>query len=148
MTVKIGINGFGRIGRNFLRAAKQRGVDLDFVAVNDITDAATLAHLLKYDSVLGTLHGRRERIRRRDHGRRRRSSRVLAERDPANLPGRTSVRRSWSSRRGCSPAGRRPRSTSRPARRRCVISAPAKGEDVTIVMGVNDDAVRPGDAHT
>ena len=53
MTVKIGINGFGRIGRNFFRAAKQRGADLDFVAVNDITDAATLAHLLKYDSVHG-----------------------------------------------------------------------------------------------
>ena len=57
MTVKIGVNGFGRIGRNFFRAAKQRGADLDFVAVNDITDAATLAHLLKYDSVLGTYGG-------------------------------------------------------------------------------------------
>ena len=57
MTVKIGVNGFGRIGRNFFRAAKQRGADIDFVAVNDITDAATLAHLLKYDSVLGTYPG-------------------------------------------------------------------------------------------
>ena len=57
MTVKIGINGFGRIGRNFFRAAKQRGPDFDFVAVNDITDAATLAHLLKYDSVHGRYPG-------------------------------------------------------------------------------------------
>ena len=57
MTVKIGVNGFGRIGRNFFRAAKQRGADLDFVAVNDITDAPTLAHLLKNDSVLGTYDG-------------------------------------------------------------------------------------------
>ena len=57
MGVKIGINGFGRIGRNFFRAAKQRRMDFDFVAVNDITDSATLAHLLKYDSVLGTFDG-------------------------------------------------------------------------------------------
>src|SRR2546422_1017321 len=54
MSIKVGINGFGRIGRNFFRAAKQQGLDIDFVAVNDITDAKTLAHLLKYDSVLGT----------------------------------------------------------------------------------------------
>src|SRR4051795_10952703 len=56
MTVKVGVNGFGRIGRNFFRAAKKRGADIDFVAVNDITDTKTLAHLLKYDSVLGNLH--------------------------------------------------------------------------------------------
>ena len=55
MSVKVGINGFGRIGRNFFRAALKKGSDIDFVAVNDITDAATLAHLLKYDSVLGVL---------------------------------------------------------------------------------------------
>ena len=57
MSVKIGINGFGRIGRNFFRAARKLGVDWDFVAVNDITDAPTLAHLLKYDSVLGRFDG-------------------------------------------------------------------------------------------
>ena len=85
MTVKIGVNGFGRIGRNFFRAAKQRGVDLDFVAVNDITDAATLAHLLKYDSVLGTYPGD---VRVSAHGITVDGDelRVLAERDPANLP--------------------------------------------------------------
>ena len=85
MTVKIGVNGFGRIGRNFLRAAKQRGVDLDMVAVNDITDAATLAHLLKYDSVLGTYPGD---VHVSDNGITVDGDelRVLAERDPANLP--------------------------------------------------------------
>ncbi|HET6776774.1 MAG TPA: glyceraldehyde 3-phosphate dehydrogenase NAD-binding domain-containing protein, partial [Actinomycetota bacterium] len=57
MSIKVGINGFGRIGRNFFRAAKQQGIDIEFVAVNDITDAKTLGHLLKYDSVLGTFPG-------------------------------------------------------------------------------------------
>ena len=64
MSVKIGINGFGRIGRNFFRAAKQRGLDFDFVAVNDLGDAATMAHLLKYDSVLGRYPGDGRRRRR------------------------------------------------------------------------------------
>ena len=68
MTVKIGVNGFGRIGRNFFRAAKQGGADLDFVAVNDITDAATLAHLLKYDSVMGTYDGHGRHVGERHHG--------------------------------------------------------------------------------
>ena len=85
MTVKIGVNGFGRIGRNFFRAAKQRGAGLDFVAVNDITDAATLAHLLKYDSVLGTYKGE---VGTSDNGITVDGDEltVLAERDPANLP--------------------------------------------------------------
>ncbi len=85
MTVKIGVNGFGRIGRNFFRAAKQRGVDLDFVAVNDITDAKTLAHLLKYDSVLGRLDAE---VAVSDNGISVDGDelRVIAERDPANLP--------------------------------------------------------------
>jgi glyceraldehyde 3-phosphate dehydrogenase len=85
MTVKIGVNGFGRIGRNFFRAAKSRGADLDFVAVNDITDAATLAHLLKYDSVLGTYAGD---VHASEGGVTVDGDelRVLAERDPANLP--------------------------------------------------------------
>ena len=73
MTVKVGINGFGRIGRNFLRAARQTGADIDFVGVNDITDAKTLAHLLKYDSVLGRLdaEGVVEDLRHRNHAVRR-----------------------------------------------------------------------------
>src|SRR4249920_2496876 len=85
MAIKIGVNGFGRIGRNFLRASKQLGVDLDFVAVNDITDARTLAHLLKYDSVMGTFDAD---IAVSENGISVDGDevRVIAERDPANLP--------------------------------------------------------------
>ncbi|HYX78556.1 MAG TPA: glyceraldehyde 3-phosphate dehydrogenase NAD-binding domain-containing protein, partial [Solirubrobacterales bacterium] len=84
-SVRVGINGFGRIGRNLYRAAYEAGSELEFVAVNDITDAATLAHLLKYDSILGRFPGR---VEARDEaivvdGR---EIRVLAERDPAALP--------------------------------------------------------------
>ena len=85
MGVKIGINGFGRIGRNFFRAATHRGSDLDVVAVNDITDSNTLAHLLRYDSVLGTFD---RDIAVSENGIRVDGDelRVLAERDPASLP--------------------------------------------------------------
>ncbi|HET6770939.1 MAG TPA: glyceraldehyde 3-phosphate dehydrogenase NAD-binding domain-containing protein, partial [Actinomycetota bacterium] len=85
MSVKIGINVFGRIGRNFFRAAKKQGADLDLVAVNDITDSETLAHLLKYDSVLGNLDSE---IKVSDEGISVDGDefRVLAERDPGNLP--------------------------------------------------------------
>src|SRR5919201_4905483 len=85
MALKAGINGFGRIGRNVFRAAHARGADIDWVAVNDITDTATLAHLLKYDSVLGAFPGRVEAsgdallIDGKELG-------VLAERDPGALP--------------------------------------------------------------
>jgi glyceraldehyde 3-phosphate dehydrogenase len=84
MAIKIGVNGLGRIGRNFLRAARARGADFDFVAVNDITDAATLAHLLRYDSVLGRFQGD---VRVGDDGISVDGDpiRVIAERDPANL---------------------------------------------------------------
>ena len=85
MSVKVGINGFGRIGRNFFRAALERGIDLEFVAVNDITDAHTLAHLLKYDSVLGPFPGTVESgdASITVNGK---EVKVLAERDPAKLP--------------------------------------------------------------
>jgi glyceraldehyde 3-phosphate dehydrogenase len=85
MTLKLGVNGFGRIGRNFFRAVKKRGLDIDFVGVNDLGDAPTLAHLLKYDSVHGRYPGTVEvggsgLLIDGDE------LRVLAERDPANLP--------------------------------------------------------------
>src|SRR5438128_1148905 len=85
MTVKIGINGFGRIGRNFFRAAQKAAADFEFVAVNDITDSTTLAHLLKYDSVLGRFEGD---VQTDDQGLVVNGERlkVLAERDPVNLP--------------------------------------------------------------
>ncbi|MEQ1924361.1 MAG: type I glyceraldehyde-3-phosphate dehydrogenase [Pyrinomonadaceae bacterium] len=85
MTVRVGINGFGRIGRNFFRAAKERGVDIDFVAVNDLGSLATMAHLLKYDSVLGTLPNK---IAATANGISVDGDelRVLQERDPKKLP--------------------------------------------------------------
>jgi len=85
MTVRVGINGFGRIGRNFFRAAKERGVDIDFVAVNDLGSLKTMAHLLKYDSVLGTLPNT---IKATDTGISVDGDelRVLSERDPKKLP--------------------------------------------------------------
>src|SRR4029450_78530 len=85
MSIKVGINGFGRIGRNFFRAAKQQGIDIDFVAVNDITSARTLPHLLKYDSVLGTFPAEvtaTETSIFADGD----ELKVLAEKDPASLP--------------------------------------------------------------
>src|SRR5947208_12905287 len=88
MTVKVGVNGFGRIGRNFFRAARKQGADIEFVAVNDITDPRTLAHLLKYDSVHGVLDAE---IKSSDEGISvdGQEFRVLAERDPAKLPWKT-----------------------------------------------------------
>jgi glyceraldehyde 3-phosphate dehydrogenase len=143
MPTKVGINGFGRIGRNLFRAAFERQNDLDFVAVNDITDARTLAHLLKYDSTLGPFPGR---VEAGDDfiavdGR---QIKVLAERDPAKLPwgdlGASVVVEStgiFTDREGASKhlaAGAD----------KVVISAPAKDPDVTVVLGVNfDDAYDP-----
>src|SRR3989442_8071069 len=88
MGVKVGVNGFGRIGRNFFRAARKQGADIEFVAVNDITDPQTLAHLLRYDSVHGVLDAE---IKATDDGISvdGQEFRVLAERDPAKLPWKT-----------------------------------------------------------
>ena len=146
MTVKIGVNGFGRIGRNFLRAVKQTGADIDFVAVNDITDATTLAHLLKYDSVLGRFPGE---VSASEHGILVDGDelRVTAERDPANLP--------WKELGAEIVVESTGRFTDRDSAaqhlaagaQKVIISAPAKGEDITIVMGVNDDAYDPASHH-
>jgi glyceraldehyde 3-phosphate dehydrogenase len=146
MSVRVAINGFGRIGRNVLRACLASGSDLDFVAVNDITDAATLAHLLKYDSVHGTL-GETVTV---DHENIRVAAkpiRVLAERDPGKLP--------WKELRidlvlECSgrftshaEAGVHLRSGAK----KVVVSAPAKNADVTLCYGVNHAAYDPAKHH-
>jgi glyceraldehyde 3-phosphate dehydrogenase len=146
MTVKIGVNGFGRIGRNFLRAVKQTGADIDVVAVNDITDATTLANLLKYDSVLGRFPGE---VSASANGILVDGDelRVTAERDPANLP--------WKELGAEIVIESTGRFTDRDSAaqhlaagaQKVIISAPAKGEDITIVMGVNDDAYDPADHH-
>jgi glyceraldehyde 3-phosphate dehydrogenase len=146
MTVKIGVNGFGRIGRNFFRAAKQRGVDLDFVAVNDITSAATLAHLLKYDSVLGTYPGD---VRVSDNGIAVDGDelRVLAERDPANLPWKDLGAEIVIESTGLFTSREKAALHLEAGAQKVVISAPAKDEDITIVLGVNDHLYDPATHH-
>jgi glyceraldehyde 3-phosphate dehydrogenase len=146
MTVKIGVNGFGRIGRNFFRAAKQRGADLDFVAVNDITDAATLAHLLKYDSVLGTYAGQ---VGTSANGITVDGDelKVLAERDPANLPWKELGAEIVIESTGLFTDREKAAKHLEAGAQKVVISAPAKGEDLTVVLGVNDDLYDPATHH-
>jgi glyceraldehyde 3-phosphate dehydrogenase len=146
MTLKIGVNGFGRIGRNFFRAVKQRGLDIDFVGVNDLGDAATLAHLLKYDSVHGRYPGVVEvggsgLLIDGDE------LRVLAERDPASLPWKELGAEIVIESTGLFTDRERAAAHLEAGAQKVLISAPAKGEDITIVMGVNDDAYDPASHH-
>jgi glyceraldehyde 3-phosphate dehydrogenase (phosphorylating) len=146
MTVKIGVNGFGRIGRNFFRAAKQAGADMDFVAVNDITDARTLAHLLKYDSVLGTFAGEviaGDASITVDGD----ELRVLAERDPANLPWKELGAEIVIESTGLFTDREKAAKHLEAGAQKVVISAPAKGEDLTVVLGVNDHMYDPATHH-
>jgi glyceraldehyde 3-phosphate dehydrogenase len=138
VSVKIGINGFGRIGRNFFRAAKKGGADFDFVAVNDITDPKTLAHLLKYDSVLGTLDAE---IKATDEGLSVDGDelKVLAERNPADLPWKELGVQIVVESTGLFTDREKAEQHIAAGAEKVVISAPAKGEDITIVLGVNDD---------
>lgn len=136
MTIKVGINGFGRIGRNVFRAGL-KDQEIDFIAVNDITDAKTLAHLLKYDSVHGKLSG----VKLEDEdilvGERR--LKVLSERDPANLPWKDLGVEVVIESTGIFRDRERASKHLTAGAKKVVISAPAKGEDITIVMGVNED---------
>jgi len=146
MSVKVGINGFGRIGRNFYRAAKSLGKDWDFVAVNDITDAKTLAHLLKYDSVLGTFDrevGVTERGITVDGD----ELRVLAERDPAALPWKELGAQVVIESTGLFTKREDADKHIAAGAEKVIISAPAKGEDLTVVLGVNDDRYDPTQHH-
>ena len=138
MSVKVGINGFGRIGRNFLRAVRDTGADVDFVGVNDITDAKTLAHLLKYDSVLGRLDAE---VAVSDNGLSIDGDelRVFAERDPAQLPWKEVGAEIVIESTGLFTDRERAAAHLEAGAQKVIISAPAKGEDITIVMGVNDD---------
>jgi glyceraldehyde 3-phosphate dehydrogenase len=146
MTVKVGINGFGRIGRNYFRAAKERGADLDFVAVNDITDPKTLAHLLKYDSVLGRYKGHVEVGQEGlviDGDR----LTVLSERDPANLPWKELGAEIVVESTGLFTDRENAQKHVEAGAQKVVISAPAKGEDITIVLGVNGHDYDPAEHH-
>ena len=142
MSVRIGINGFGRIGRNFFRAAASRGVDFEVVGVNDLTDTATLAHLLKYDSILGRFNGT---IEHDEHSItvEGRQFPVFAERDPAALPwakvGADIIIEST----GHFTNGPAARKHVAAGAKKVIISAPAKDEDFTVVLGVNEQNYDP-----
>jgi glyceraldehyde 3-phosphate dehydrogenase len=146
MSVKVGINGFGRIGRNFFRAAYERQADIEFVAVNDITDAGTLAHLLSYDSTLGQFPGRVESGDSSITYDGREVS-VLAERDPAKLPwadlGAEVVLEST----GLFVDRENASKHLEAGADKVIISAPAKDPDVTVALGVNFDEAYDPKAH-
>jgi glyceraldehyde 3-phosphate dehydrogenase len=147
MAIRIGINGFGRIGRQVLRAAKEQGVaDLDFVAINDLTDTKTLAHLFKYDSVHRTYQGDVEPASDSitvDGD----EIKVLTQKDPAALPwkdlGVDVVLESTGRFTNASEA----RKHIDGGAKKVLISAPAKGEDITIVLGINSDKYDPAKHH-
>lgn len=144
--VRVGINGFGRIGRNFFRAALTSGADIEIVGINDLTDNATLAHLLKYDSILGrlglpvtytddsiTVNGK--------------TIRVFSERDPANLPwGEVKADIVIESTGFFTKAADAKKHITAGAKK-VIISAPATDEDVTIVMGVNHETYDAASHH-
>jgi glyceraldehyde 3-phosphate dehydrogenase len=146
VTVRVGINGFGRIGRNFFRAVRASGADIEIVGVNDLTDNASLAHLLKYDTILGRLP---YEVKATDdeitvNGK---SFKAFAERDPAKLPwgdlGADIVIEST----GLFTSADKARVHADNGAKKVIISAPAKGEDITVVMGVNHTKYDPA-AHT
>jgi glyceraldehyde 3-phosphate dehydrogenase len=140
VTVRVGVNGFGRIGRNFWRAVKAGGYDIEIVAFNDLGDVATMAHLLKYDSVLGRLE---EDVRVTDDGIAvgGRTIKALAERDPGKLPwGELGVDVVVESTGFFTKADDARKHVDEGGAKKVVISAPAKGEDLTVVLGVNDSA--------
>jgi glyceraldehyde 3-phosphate dehydrogenase len=146
MAVKVGINGFGRIGRNLFRAAYEAGSDLEFVAVNDITDTATLAHLLRYDSILGRFPGE---VSERDGAIAVGDTeiRVLAERDPAALPwGELGVEVVIES-TGLFTKREAAAKHLEAGAKKVIISAPATDPDVTVALGVNFDDVYDPDSH-
>jgi len=146
MAVKVAINGFGRIGRLVMRAAIKQKADLDFVAVNDLTDTKTLAHLFKYDSVHGKFDGEvvadgQDLIINGDR------MKVLAEKDPANLPWKELGAQIVLESTGRFTDKAKAQAHFDAGAKKVLISAPAKGEDITIVMGVNDGKYDPAKHH-
>jgi glyceraldehyde 3-phosphate dehydrogenase len=146
MPLRVGINGFGRIGRNVFRAAQEQGADIEWVAVNDLTDAKTLAHLLKYDSILGPYPGTVEQT---DGGLRvdGKELKVLAERDPGALPwGDLGVDVVIESTGFFTKRDDAAKHLAGGAKK-VIISAPATGPDATVVLGVNFDEVYDKASH-
>ncbi|MFJ7072470.1 type I glyceraldehyde-3-phosphate dehydrogenase [Streptomyces sp. NPDC098781] len=146
MTIRVGINGFGRIGRNYFRALLEQGADIEIVAVNDLGDTATTAHLLKYDTILGRL--KQEVTHTADtitvEGR---TIKVLSERNPADIPwGELGVDIVIES-TGIFTKKEDAAKHIAGGAKKVLISAPAKDEDITIVMGVNQDKYDPANHH-
>ena len=139
MPVRVGINGFGRIGRNVYRAGLAVGADIEWVAVNDLTDAETLAHLVKYDSILGAYPGT---VKPTDAGFEvdGKELKVLAETDPAALPWKELEVDVVLESTGLFTKHEDAAKHIEAGARKVLISAPAKGEDLTVVLGVNFDA--------
>ena len=143
MSIRVGINGFGRIGRNFLRAVREQGADVDIVGINDLTDNTTLAHLLRYDSVHGRFAGTVEE-----------SSQglivdgdeitITSERNPADLPWKDLGADIVIESTGIFTARDKAAAHLEAGARKVIISAPATDEDVTLVMGVNHESYDPG----
>jgi glyceraldehyde 3-phosphate dehydrogenase len=146
VTVRVGINGFGRIGRNFYRAALAQGADIEVVGANDLTDNKTLAHLLKYDSILGRLQ---EDVSYDDQniivgGRK---IRALEERDPGSLPWKELGADVVIESTGFFTDATKARAHLDAGAQKVIVSAPAKNEDFTVVLGVNDSAYDPSKHH-
>ncbi|HEV7501974.1 MAG TPA: type I glyceraldehyde-3-phosphate dehydrogenase [Vicinamibacteria bacterium] len=141
MSIRVGINGFGRIGRNILRASLHER-ELEFVAVNDITDAPTLAHLLKYDSILGNLTDEVKAEGDTIHVAGR-SVKVLAMRDPGQLPWKDLGVEYVIESTGLFTEAEKAKAHLSAGAKKVIISAPAKNEDITIVMGVNHEKYDP-----
>ncbi|MFF2203081.1 type I glyceraldehyde-3-phosphate dehydrogenase [Streptomyces sp. NPDC058145] len=146
MTIRVGINGFGRIGRNYFRALLEQGADIEVVAVNDLGDTATTAHLLKYDTILGRLKQEvshtADTITVDGH-----TVKVLSERNPADIPwGELGVDVVIES-TGIFTKKEDAAKHIAGGAKKVLISAPAKGEDITIVMGVNQDKYDPANHH-
>jgi len=146
VTVRVGINGFGRIGRNFFRAALAQGADIEVVGANDLTDNKTLAHLLKYDSILGRL---KEDVSYDEQniivgGRK---IRALEERDPGSLPWKELGADVVIESTGFFTDADKARAHLEAGAQKVIISAPAKNEDFTVVLGVNDGDYDPASHH-
>lgn len=138
MTVRVGINGFGRIGRNVFRAAKASGADIEFVAVNDLTDPKTLAHLVKYDSLLGPYPGTVEATADGMivDGQ---EIKIFAEREPGDIDWASVGAQVVIESTGFFTDAEKAKAHLGGDVSKVIISAPAKNEDVTLVLGVNDD---------
>ncbi len=146
MTVRVGINGFGRIGRNFFRAARAQGADIEVVAYNDLGDTKTFAHLLKYDSVLGRLGA--DVVMTGDgisvDGK---EIKALAEREPANLPWKDLGVDVVVESTGFFTDATKAKAHIDGGAKKVIISAPAKNDDFTVVLGVNGDGYDPAKHH-